>query len=232
MLVGLALLSARAAAADVWGGSLAFGTDYLVRGVSRTNDHGAAQMELHYLNSNGLLAGVFVSNSQFSSGREVDAELSAFLGYGVRIAPDWRVKSVYSHYAYPGDPGGSNYSYDELDVALSFRDWLALSVNYSPNSPRFVPFPYPELLSVAEKSLELNLQRPLFEKLSATAGVGCSHLNGPGGASYVYWSVGAAYALGPVSLAVSYADTSPAAKALFYNEAATGRFTGTVIWRF
>jgi hypothetical protein len=35
-----------------------------------------------------------------------------------------------------------------------------------------------------------------------------------------------------VSLVMSYVDTSAAAKALFYNTAAGGRWTGTVIWRF
>jgi hypothetical protein len=35
-----------------------------------------------------------------------------------------------------------------------------------------------------------------------------------------------------VSLTVSYVKTTAAAKALFYNAATDGVWTGTVIWRF
>jgi len=35
-----------------------------------------------------------------------------------------------------------------------------------------------------------------------------------------------------VTLAVSYVNTTAAAKTLFYNAAADGRLTATVIWRF
>jgi hypothetical protein len=51
-------------------------------------------------------------------------------------------------------------------------------------------------------------------------------------AGYVYWSAGVAYDLAPLALAVSYVDTTAGAKTLFYDNAATGRWTGTVICRF
>jgi hypothetical protein len=68
--------------------------------------------------------------------------------------------------------------------------------------------------------------------LSAAAGVGYAHYAGPDPAGYTYWSLGAAYDLAPVSLVLSYVDTSAGAKALFYNEAAAHQWMGTVIWRF
>ncbi len=99
-----------------------------------------------------------------------------------------------------------------------------------PTAPRYVP--YRGLLGVSSESAEVDLQRPLLAKLSATAGVGYSYFAGPEPAGYAYWSVGAAYDLAPVSLALSYVDTTAGAKALFYNAAADHRWTGTVIWRF
>ena len=65
-----------------------------------------------------------------------------------------------------------------------------------------------------------------------TAGLGYAYYGGPDPAGYAYWSVGAAYDLSPVSLSLSYVNTSAAAKALFYNEAAANRWLGTIIWRF
>jgi hypothetical protein len=38
--------------------------------------------------------------------------------------------------------------------------------------------------------------------------------------------------LAPVSVTLSYVNTTEGAKALFYNEAERGRVMATVIWRF
>jgi hypothetical protein len=53
--------SQRSEATDVWGGSLDLTSDYLVRGISRSDDHAALQLDLHLLDSSGLAAGVFAS---------------------------------------------------------------------------------------------------------------------------------------------------------------------------
>ena len=103
---------------------------------------------------------------------------------------------------------------------------------YSPNSPRYTK--YLGLISVASESAEINVRRPLpvLRRLTVMAGIGYSHYGGPNSEGYAYWSLGAAYDLAPVSLVMSYVDTSSGAKALFYNAASQGRWTGTVIWRF
>jgi hypothetical protein len=62
--VGLVIGTPRCAAADVWGGSLGITSDYIVRGISRSNDQAALQLELHYLNTSGFVAGLFASNTQ------------------------------------------------------------------------------------------------------------------------------------------------------------------------
>jgi uncharacterized protein (TIGR02001 family) len=220
------------AAADVWGGSLAVTSDYFMRGISRSNDQATPQLDLHYSNSAGFLAGVFVSNTQINSYQPRNVELSAFIGFAWSAGEDWRTKILVSHYAYPWSNAGTQYNYDELDVDLAYQGWLHLSVGYSPNSPRYVPYPYESLLGVTEKSAELSLQRQLLGKLSATAGVGYSYLDGPFPGGYTYWSIGSAYDLQTVSFVLAYVDTTAEAKSLFYNAAATGRWTGTVIWRF
>jgi hypothetical protein len=82
------------------------------------------------------------------------------------------------------------------------------------------------------ESAEVDLQRSVFGKLSATGGVGYFYMEGADAAGYAYWSVGAAYPLAPVTLTLSYVDTTAGAKTLFYNAAAAGRWIGTIIWRF
>src|ERR1700731_5441855 len=62
--IGLAIGAPRCVAADLWGGSLGITSDYIVRGISRSNDRAALQLDLHYLNTSGFVAGMFASNTQ------------------------------------------------------------------------------------------------------------------------------------------------------------------------
>lgn len=217
-------------AADLWGGSLALTSDYFVRGISRTDDHAALQLDLHYVNTAGFAAGVFASNTQIDPGEPRDAEISAYLGYVWSAGNDWHGKIIANHYSYPWNQSGSQYNYDEVDLDLAYRGWLEVRFAYSPDSPRYVP--WRGFISVNAESAELNLRHSLIGKLSGTAGIGYYYLEGPDASGYTYWSAGAAYSWAPVTLTASYVRTSAAANALFYNAAVGGRWTGTVIWRF
>jgi uncharacterized protein (TIGR02001 family) len=229
LCLGLAL-TARSPAADTWGGSLALTSDYFVRGITRSNNQAALQLDLHYLQSSGFVAGFFASNTQIDPNDPRDAELNGYLGFAWAGRGDWHGRILAGYYAYPWNAEGSGYNYGEIDLDVGFQDWLDLGASYSPDTPRYVP--ERGLTGVSAESVELNLQHALIRKLSATAGVGYYDLQGPGGTGYLYWSVGAAYDLAPVALTVSYVDTSAAAKSLFYDAASTGRWMGTVIWRF
>ena len=232
LLAGITCASSPLFAADEWGGSVALSSDYFVRGISRTNNHSALQLDLHYTNPVGLVAGAFASNTQIDPGEPRDVELSAFLGFVWNVGEAWRARVLANHYAYPWNMRGSHYNYDELDVDMSYRGWLHFGAGYSPNSPRFVAAPYRSLIGVSERSIEVSAQRQVFGRLSLLAGLGYTHLGGPDQGGYTYWSAGAAYDLQSVTLSLAYVNTSSEAKVLFYNEAATGQWTGTVIWRF
>ena len=186
LFVGFASASAPSRAADEWGGSAALTSDYYVRGISRTSDQAALQLDLHYSNPNGFVAGVFASNSQIDRTESRDVELSAFVGFAWSFDEAWRARVLASHYAYPWNHAGSRYNYDELDLDLSYQSWLHFDLGYSPNSPRFLVFPYSRLTDVTEKSAEVNAQRQIFGNFSLTAGVGYSFLDGPGSAGYLY----------------------------------------------
>ena len=232
-LLAISIVGAsRCAAADSWGGSLDLTSDYLVRGISRTDDQPALQFDLHYAHSSGFLAGFFASNTRIDGNEPRDVEFSGFIGWGWNIAPDWRAKVMVSHYAYPWNRRGSSYNYDELDVDVAYQGWLHMNVEYSPNSPRFIPTPYAVLIGESQKSAEISVQRPIWQKLSLTAGIGYSFLAGAESQGYTYWSAGAAYDIRAVSLVLAYVNTTNTAKTLFPNAAASNRWTGTVIWRF
>ncbi len=232
VLVGIGCVSTHVRAADEWGGSVALTSDYFVRGISRTSDNAALQLDLHYSNPNGFVAGVFASNTQINRSEPKDAELSGFVGFAWNLDEAWRARVLASHYAYPWNRAGSHYDYDELDLDLSYQRWLHFELGFSPNAPRYLPYPYSELTGVSEKSAEVSAQRQIFGKFSLTAGVGYSFLDGPESRGYGYWSGGAAYDFRSLTLALAYVNTTAGAKALFYNAAANGQWMGTLLWRF
>jgi uncharacterized protein (TIGR02001 family) len=222
------------AAADVWGGSVGVTNDYIVRGMTRTDGQAALQLDLHYANSNGWIAGAFASNARIEPNQPSDVELDAFLGFTGNLGGDWRGKVVANRYFYVSHGSAHeaeiDYDYNEFQLDLAYRDWLDLALIYSPDQPRYVT--YLGLFASKSLSAEINVQRSVWKRLSATLGVGYSYFDGPDAQGYGYWSVGASYDLAPVSLSVSFVDTTPGAKALFYNEAARGRLTASAIWRF
>src|SRR5947209_656539 len=129
-----------AAAAEIWGGSLAATSDYLVRGVSRSNQHGALQADIHVASDSGFIGGVFASSVQFDPGDTRNAELSAFAGFAPRQSGRWRTRVLASYYAYLWNDSGSQYNYAELAVEAAFDDWLGFDVVYSPDAPRYLPY--------------------------------------------------------------------------------------------
>lgn len=228
--LSLALASSHSSAAGIWGGSVALTSDYFVRGITRTDDQAALQLDLHYADSSGILAGAFASNTQIDAGHSRDVELNGYLGFVWTGSGDWHGRVLGGYYAYPWNEVGSSYNYGELDLDLGYQEWFDVGMSYSPDAPRYL---YDRgLIGVSGESLELNLQHRVFGGLSAASGAGYYYMAGPSGTGYVYWSVGASYNLAPLTLAVSYVDTGAGAKKLLYDNAATGRLTATVIWRF
>jgi uncharacterized protein (TIGR02001 family) len=222
--------SSRCAATDAWGGSIDLTSDYLVRGISRSDDHAALQLDLHYVDPSGFLAGVFASNTQIDPAARRDAEISAFLGYVWSAGNDWQGKILAANYSYPWNQAGSIYNYDEVDLDIAYQQWIHVTLAFYPDVRRYT---YDSgFVRVLAESAELSLQRPVVGKLSATAGMGYYELDGAGASGYAYWSVGAAYDWAPVSFELSYVGASSAANSLYYNAAVGGRWLGTVIWRF
>jgi uncharacterized protein (TIGR02001 family) len=229
LLVGLVAAPLHCMAGSSWGGSAGLTSDYLVRGVSRSNDNPAVQGDLHFANDLGFLAGVFASSVEIVPGEGRNAELSPFVGFAWNARDAWHGKIVASHYSYPWNRVGSRYNYDEFSLDAAYREWLDVSVIYSPNSPRYVP--HAGLVAVTSKTAELNLQAP-WRRLTAAAGLGFTHLDGPQAGGYAYWSLGAVFELAPLSFSLSYVDTAAAATSLYYDAASRGRWTATVLWRF
>jgi uncharacterized protein (TIGR02001 family) len=217
-------------AADTIGGSAGITSDYLVRGISRSGDQAALQADLHVENPAGFFAGLSASTARIGADERRDAELNAFTGWAWTMNDIWRGKATASYYSYPWSAAGSKYNYAELGVDALYGDRLAVAVVYSPEAPRYVP--RTGLIGISALSTETTLQLPLMRHLAATAGIGYARFGRPQPADYVYWSAGAVCEVAPVTISLSYVDTTAGAARVYYDAAAHGRWTATAIWRF
>lgn len=217
-------------AAESWGGSFAATSDYLVRGISRSDHDVALQADVHVATDSGFIGGVFASSIKFDSQDRRSAEFSAFLGFAWQPSSDWRAKVLASYYGYAWNDSGSQYNYAEVAFEGDYDDWLNAEVIYSPDAPRYVSGM--GLTAVDSETADLTLHTPWRHRVAATAGLGYSRLGGPKGGVYAYWSAGAVMDLAPWSISLTYVNTSPEAAALFYSAVAHNRWTATLIWRF
>lgn len=228
-LLSIALPQSSLAAVS-YGGSLAITSDYLVRGISRSHHELSPQADLHAGFGNGIDAGVFAASVRTGPDQRGTTEVSGFIGFANDISDAWHTRTVINHYAYPWNPAGSRYDYDELNLDVAFEQWLTFSAMYSPNTPRLLLDR--GWIDVTAKSLAASVQVPLARQLSLTSGFGYAHLGGPYSNEYNYWAAGGSYALKSVSLSLQYVGTSQSAKQLYYDAAAHNRVAGTLIWRF
>jgi uncharacterized protein (TIGR02001 family) len=217
-------------AANAVGGSVDVTSDYVVRGVSRSDGDPAVQADLHVMADNGVLVGLFASSARPSSVDHRSAELSLFAGYAHALGDDWRVRLMASYYGYPGSAEGSEYNYAELVIAATYSDWLDLTAEFSPDTPRYID--YRGLRRYAQRSADMVLHSGWHHRLAASGGAGYSQSGGPSAAGYPYWSVGAMLDLRPVLLSVNHLDTGSGADRVSYGPVERHEWVATLIWRF
>ena len=113
------------------GGTTAFTTNYVFRGVSQTNNNPAVQASLDA--GYGIFyAGIWGSNVDFGGGPFGQDIATVEIDYYAGIAPEWQgisfdIAGLY--YTYPGayDPAG-NFDYFELKTAASYTFGEAFTV--------------------------------------------------------------------------------------------------------
>ncbi len=138
MALALVLSSQPLRAATTGGGSVSLTSDYVVRGISRTNQGAALQADLHVASDTGWLAGLFASNAQVESGDRRSAELDALAGYAWQASDDWRTKVEAAYYGYVGSDAGSKYNYAEISTEMAYAEWLDLLTTPAPPSGTYL----------------------------------------------------------------------------------------------
>lgn len=168
-------------AAEVTGYALVT-TDYVFRGVTYSDGHGAVQGGVDVALDSGLYGGLWASTVDIRGGStRRDTEVNYYVGYNRDVNTDWTVGINFVAYTFPGADGPIDYDYSEISAMANFRDraW----VEYSYSSDLFHS-------SQSTHNLELYAEWPLPRSLLLGAGVGYYDVADLTGTSYSYWQIG------------------------------------------
>jgi uncharacterized protein (TIGR02001 family) len=127
-LAPLTALVATASLAQV-SGTASLLSDDRFRGVSLTQGHFAAQLDVAYDHASGLYAGAFVSNVEFDRQSGEQTQGIGYAGYARRLQSGW---SVDAGAAYSDFSNDADYRYWELHTGIA-SDAVSARLYFSPN---------------------------------------------------------------------------------------------------
>lgn len=250
----LALLAPQAASAQAEpgpiGGTLAATSDYIYRGVSQSDGHGALQADLHASSSAGTFGGVWASTRDKSLEPGTSGELQVYLGQRFTLSGAWSATVSGRADYFVGGPAHHSDDYEEISAALSWLDRYAVSLTAIPNAVRYSTELYQyqgyreeyyevyrSRAFVADASAQwLLLDRLLDGGLYLTAAVGYYYASRPDhlpprAVDYVYGNAGLALEWRRWRVDFGYFAAQSQAGELFPYPVAK-RLAGTVSWQF
>jgi len=212
-------------------GSVTLVSDYRFRGVSQTDKELAIQGGISVSHESGVYAGTWGSNlAGWGTFGGSNTELDLFAGYAVEIASGTTLDVGLTWYMYPGGADTTDFAepYVKLSSSVGPANVL-VGVAYAPKQEALGRWYFTDDAYAAglpdrpgAKSDNVYLWTDLSTAIPDTGLTLKGHLGysngnsglGPNGTSiaptgeYFDWLLGADYALGPVTIGVSYVDTN------------------------
>ncbi|MDA0679670.1 MAG: TorF family putative porin [Proteobacteria bacterium] len=182
-------------------GYLILTTDYVFRGVSQSDEHGAVQLGADANFQSGWYFGAWGSTVDIGAGtpRQRDLEVNYYLGYTRDVSRKWTIGGNAVAYAYPGAAGLIDYDYTEYSLTSNFDDRLWIEYSYSPDL-------YHTSESAQNLSLYTEWQAGDLFKFGVGAGYyDVSNLIGDG---YANWQIGVTRSFKYLTLDLRYHDAS------------------------
>jgi uncharacterized protein (TIGR02001 family) len=229
-IMGFALLAQNLRAGETWGGSVGVTTDYILHGVSQSAGEPAIQADIHFRAPSGWRIGAWASNIQFDASLPRGVEIDAYVGFDKPLGTHWNTDFTITHYAYPWTTPAGFYEYDELAGALSYEDRGSLRLAYSPNATAVST--YGIATHRRAFSAELSLRQYLVAHAALAGGLGYYDLSDGVGRGYAYWSLGLNFDRGRLHADLTYFGTDSTGSRLYFNDAASNHWAGTILWRF
>lgn len=191
-------------------------TDYVFRGVTYSDGHGAVQAAVDLAFDSGLYAGIWGSSVDLSGGpsRQRDLEINYYLGFSREWRGNWIVGANVVAYTFPDTRGDVDYDYFEYSLVGNYDDRLWLEYSWSPDL----------VDSGADThNLELYAEWPLPAGVMLGAGAGYYDTSELTGIGYGYWQAGITRAFGMLDFDLRYHDTNRAVPIISTVESADAR---------
>lgn len=230
-LAAAALWPGPVRAAD-WGGMLALTSDYVFRGLSRTDHGAAAQAGLHVRSTERWFAGVWASNVASSPNGPGHVELNLNAGRGWDLSDDWSASAGWVRYLHPDASNSGRFDWDDLSASLIFTDRFVLTASVAPSAPQV--YTYGASGRRRTTALEVAWREPIAGAWSLVAAAGRydSSGSGPLGQPYLAWQVGVSAQLDRFELALTHFDVDAAGRRRFGSAAADDRWVFSLTWRY
>ena len=233
------------------GGSLAATSDYIYRGVSQSDGHGALQADLHAGSAGGLFGGVWASTRDSNLEPGTDGEVQVYLGQRFSFGGDWSATVSGRSDYFVGGAAHHSDDYQELSAALTWLDRYTLSITAIPNAVRYstvvyqyegYPYEYYAVYRsaafVADAAAQWLLREGVFGGggLYLTAAAGYYYASRPDhypaqAVDYVYGNAGLALEWRRWRIDLGYFAAQTQAAELFPYPVAK-RLAATVSWQF
>lgn len=200
-------------------------TDYVYRGVTRSDSHGAIQLGADLSFESGFYVGAWASTIDIGDGitSQRDREINYYVGYTYELSDQWTVGGSVVAYTFPGSVGNPNYDYEEYSLSFNYDDqwWFeyAQAPDYYGTGTR-------------THSYELFAEWPLPSLVSLSAGVGHYDVSEFSGDSYSHWQLGVSRPFGEIGVDLRYYDTSRWVPRISDPERAKGRVVLSARYQF
>ncbi|MBS1201098.1 MAG: hypothetical protein H6R27_1776 [Proteobacteria bacterium] len=205
-------------------------TDYVVRGLTRTQGDAAVQADAGFVTTRGTSLGAGASTVDLNPGAGASSEFAIHVAQRLRINMDMAVDLRLTRYLYPGDIDPYPYDYTEMRAGLVFRDVVELAVAYSPD---WSTFSRTDGFARGRPALwaEGSASWPISASTNLTGGVGYADVREHTGQAYVYYSIGVEWRWRRLTAGLVLVGTDATAERLFGPTRADDRIVGSVIWK-
>lgn len=175
--------------------NVALTSDYMFRGISQTQGHGAIQGGLDIAHESGLYVGTWASNVDF--GGDASVEFDYYLGFGNSITDDISYDLGWIKYDYPGEAGLNFSEYYGSVTAYGVSLGLAYSDDFGGDDTTLYSYIGYEYTLPYE--IGLSMQYGVYDFKDDTFDSGED--------SYSDWSLGLSKTLAGLDFGFTYTDT-------------------------
>lgn len=205
--------------ASEFSGTATLTSEYIYRGLAKSDGDPAIQLGLDYAHDSGFFVGAWGSTIDLGGPtNQRDYELNFYAGYHYTFQAPFSAAVSLLRYTYPGQSGYRDYDYNELLLNATWLEHYSIELGYTDDLNG---------QNVSSHHWELQGDWPVDNAWVIGATLGRNDLSEAGASDYYYWDVGASARFSRVVVDLRWFDSENAGY-YFYTASADSRFVVTL----